>query len=364
MTGNCAQYTEYIQAVYEDKVWPNHMKPGVLAWAIAEQGERRHEVNGMGELARNADNYHSLHQRKDMKQWYPRTYHLLSTDEEDNNYIDFDSPAQELEGLYRFIHRPYYGDVDSHMGSFEELLRFICPPFCPRRDYVEWVLSFLPEAEAELRKIGWKPEETTLINDVSNMTNEYNVQNHLLCFGKNPVPYFASPNKDKWAKNVPTSIILHYTASLGVSGITNWFQNPRSGVSPHLLISSTGTVIQFVPFYQPAWHSGTAKHNRSSIGIELEGLGCSRIRVINKVAFNVWGGPKFVNEADCIYAAHRLEPKIYRWWPKFTDAQYDAMNMVIPVLRKAYGGLVLLGHEHVCAGKLDPGCAFERNRVT
>jgi N-acetyl-anhydromuramyl-L-alanine amidase AmpD len=357
-------FTEYIKAVYEDTTWPNDFKPGILAWAIAEQGENRNAVCGMGELARFADNYHSLHFRQELANLYPFKYHLLSTTEEDNNYFNFSSAQQELEALYKFVHRPVYGDVDSHMGSFEEMLNFITPTFCPREGYVDYVLSFIPEAEKELKRLGWE-DGVNYRNGTERWRKKsgYTTNNGLLYLGGDTVPYYETPNKDKWIKNVPSSIILHYTAAEGGSGIADWFMNPSAGVSAHLLIEKSGRVMQFVPFHIPAWHSGTTKYNRSSIGIEIENLGCSRIKVAGKVIFNIWGGPKMVDEDNCIYAAHFLEPKTFRWWPKYTDAQYRVLNEIIPVLRQKYGRLVLLGHEQVLPGKLDPGMALDWNRV-
>jgi N-acetylmuramoyl-L-alanine amidase len=362
---NCALYYEYIKAVYNDKTWPNHLKPGVLAWGIAEQGENRFAINGMGELARRADNYHSLHQRPEMAAVYPCTYHLVATTEKDNNYVDFPSPADEIRGLHLFIHRPIYGNVDARMGSFEELLKFLCngtPSFCPTKGYVERVLSFLPEAEMELRKLGWTPDDDTTTG-VGDITIGYSINNGLLYFGKDPIPFYETVNQWKWRTNRPRSIIIHYTASEGVKGIASWFQNPKAQVSAHLLIAKTGAVVQFVPFHKPAWHSGLDSYNCESIGIELEGFGCSRVKIGNKVVFTKWNGVTLIDEKDCVYAAHRLEPRMFRWWPKFTNAQYDTLNIVVPVLRKTYGSLKLLGHDMLGVGKVDPGPAFDWNRI-
>jgi N-acetylmuramoyl-L-alanine amidase len=352
-------FQRYVQAVKDTKVWSNKQKPWVLAWAIAEQGENRFAINGMGELARYADNYHSLHVRREMTPIYPCVYHLKNTTEVDNNYIDFNGPGEELEGLWRFIHRSKYGDVDAHMGSFEELLRFICPTFCPTPGYVEKVLSFIPEAEAELRKIGWKPEEET----VPQPTMGFNVRNGLLYVGDDPVPFFETPNYWKWRTNKPKSIVIHYTASEGLSGIINWFQNKTSQVSAHLLISKTGTVVQFVPFHKPAWHSGRDDYNYNSIGIELEGFGCSRVKLGSNVVFNIWKGVKLVPTSECLYAPHGLEPFKWRWWPAFTQAQYDALDSIIPVLRGMYGDLKLIGHDALGVHKLDPGPNFDWRKI-
>jgi N-acetylmuramoyl-L-alanine amidase len=359
-----SRYSNYILAVNATKVWTNNQKPWVLAWAIWEQGENRFAVNGMGELARYADNYHSLHQRPEMAVHYPCVYHLMNTNEVDNNYVDFASPQEEIEGLMRFLERYPYKGFKDHMNTFEELLRFITPAFCPTPGYVERVLSFIPEAEAELRKVGWKPDDENHVpNPIPQPTLGYNIRNGLLYIDDDPVPYFETPNKDKYIKNDPVSIVLHYTASLGFQGNINWFMNPKNQVSAHLLIGQTGIIAQFVPFHIPAWHSGTTYYNRHSIGIELEGLGCSKIRIGNNVVFPKWGGTKLVPVSDCVYAPHPKEPKNWRYWPKFTNAQYDALNRVIPVLNATYGVLGILEHWEIMPGKLDVGPGFDRNRI-
>jgi hypothetical protein len=361
-------FTRYVQAVKDTLVWPDKFKIGLVAWAIAEQGKGRDDPdpNCMDELARYADNYHSLHVRKEMTPYYPCVYHLKETREIDNNYIDFNGPAEELEGLLRFIHRPGYGDIDAHMGSFEELLRHLCPSpgysFCPTLGYIDRVLSFRTEAEAELRKLGWTPEEEPVVIPV---VSEFNIRKHRLFFGDNSVPFFVTPNKGyPWMnKNEPLSVVLHYTASKGVQGIINWFISAKAQCSAHLLISETGSVVQFVPFDVPAWHAGDYYYNTHSIGIELEGYGCSRVKIGNNVIFNMWSGAKTVPVSDCVYAAHPKEPKTFRWWPKYTDAQYNTLNILIPLLRQQYGALGMLEHWEIVKGKLDIGCALEKKRL-
>lgn len=104
-------------------------------------------------------------------------------------------------------------------------------------------------------------------------------------------------------------------------------------VSAHLLLRRDGEVVQFVPFLRRAWHAGRSSWrgreecNDYSIGIELEG-------------------------ADAI---------------PYSDAQYAALEAVLPALLEAYpdlgeGGIV--GHADVAPGrKTDPGPAFDWARL-
>ena len=100
-------------------------------------------------------------------------------------------------------------------------------------------------------------------------------------------------------------------------------------VSSHLLITRTGSVLQFVPFHQRAWHAGESSFkgrmrcNDFSIGIELEGT----------------------DELP------------------FEPVQYQRLAEVIKVLRQAYPHIShdrIVGHSDIAPlRKTDPGPAFD-----
>jgi AmpD protein len=104
-------------------------------------------------------------------------------------------------------------------------------------------------------------------------------------------------------------------------------------VSAHLLIRRDGTVIQFVPFTERAWHAGESRFrgqsrcNDFSIGIELEG------------------------EDETPY----------------DDRQYPALQAVVNALCAAYPGISareIAGHCDIAPGrKTDPGPAFDWFRL-
>ena len=104
-------------------------------------------------------------------------------------------------------------------------------------------------------------------------------------------------------------------------------------VSSHLLIRRDGSVLQFVPFTQRAWHAGQSKYrgvsacNDFSIGIELEGCDDSA----------------------------------------YENAQYQTLNQVIKALIRTYPGLdarAVAGHCDIAPGrKTDPGPAFDWLRL-
>ena len=103
-------------------------------------------------------------------------------------------------------------------------------------------------------------------------------------------------------------------------------------VSSHLFIERTGSITQFVPFGQRAWHAGVSEFdgipncNDYSIGIELEG--CDDIA--------------------------------------YTDAQYQSLALVTRQLLVIYPKITperIVGHSQIAPGrKTDPGSAFDWSR--
>lgn len=104
-------------------------------------------------------------------------------------------------------------------------------------------------------------------------------------------------------------------------------------VSSHVLIRRDGSVTQYVPFHQRAWHAGESswcgrsRCNDFSIGIELEG-------------------------ADTI---------------AYEAVQYRQLAALVRALCAAYPGLSagnVLGHADIAPGrKTDPGPAFDWQRL-
>lgn len=104
-------------------------------------------------------------------------------------------------------------------------------------------------------------------------------------------------------------------------------------VASHLLIRRNGEIVQYVPFHKRAFHAGVSRYqgreacNDFSVGIELEG-------------------------SDFV---------------PFSDAQYRALQTLLPVLVAAYPTLnlqAITGHEHIAPGrKTDPGPFFDWRRL-
>jgi len=160
--------------------------------------------------------------------------------------------------------------------------------------------------------------------------------------------FHPSPNYDarpEGSAGVVSLVVIHGIslppAEFGGSAISDFFLNRLDHqahpyfatlvgvqVSSHLLIRRDGSIIQFVPFNQRAWHAGESRFNGRgncndfSIGIELEGTD------------------------DVPYKTQ----------------QYQKLAHVLTVLAQVYPAVQghLAGHSDIAPGrKTDPGKAFD-----
>jgi len=166
-----------------------------------------------------------------------------------------------------------------------------------------------------------------------------------------PARIALSPNCDGRTEGVGLDLVVIHGISLppgefGSEAIVALFQNTLDcgahpyyqrleglRVSAHVLIRRDGTLIQFVPFHDRAWHAGVSQHNGRercndfSVGIELEGT--------DEIAY--------------------------------TNAQYDSLNALIAALKVAYPSLThapIVGHSDIAPGrKTDPGPSFDWARL-
>ena len=124
-----------------------------------------------------------------------------------------------------------------------------------------------------------------------------------------------------------------FTGNLPADAHPYFKETSRLRVSAHALIRRDGTVVQYVPFGQRAWHAGQSHYrgragcNDFSVGIELEGTD------------------------DTAYET----------------AQYETLSAVITALLRAYPTLDaarIVGHSDIAPGrKLDPGVKFDWERL-
>lgn len=90
-----------------------------------------------------------------------------------------------------------------------------------------------------------------------------------------PIVHTPSPNFRRTPGRQVSCVIIHATATAGLSSPLNWLRAAESKVSAHYLIDVTGLVYQLVHEEDVAWHAGQslwmgrANVNDFSIGIEL-----------------------------------------------------------------------------------------------
>jgi AmpD protein len=120
-----------------------------------------------------------------------------------------------------------------------------------------------------------------------------------------------------------------FTGNLPPDAHPYFKETSKLRVSAHALIRRDGTIVQYVPFGQRAWHAGQSHYrgragcNDFSVGIELEGTG----------------------EVP------------------YTEAQYNQLAALVEALLAAYPSLSvdhIAGHSDIAPGrKTDPGPSFE-----
>jgi len=134
------------------------------------------------------------------------------------------------------------------------------------------------------------------------------------------------------------TIVLHHTASNNVRGDLNALTKPNGdrSVSAHYLIGKDGTIYHLVEDKMTAWHAGRSSLrgdtspsvNNRSIGIEITNDGSGKT--------------------------------------PFTEAQYRALEQLVPYLAKTYDVPMknILGHRDVAPGrKVDPADNFDWGRI-
>ncbi|MBX5481745.1 MAG: N-acetylmuramoyl-L-alanine amidase [Myxococcaceae bacterium] len=154
---------------------------------------------------------------------------------------------------------------------------------------------------------------------------------------KPPVVWKPSPNFNSRNGMDIDTIVLHHTASNNTAGDLATLRSKAAQVSAHYLIGRDGTIYQLVDDKMRAWHAGkSALHgvptdvNGRSIGIEITNDGSGHT--------------------------------------PFTEAQYKALEKLVPWLAKTYKVPIenILGHKDVAVPKgrkTDPASNFDWTRI-
>ena len=207
-----------------------------------------------------------------------------------------------------------------------------------------------------------------------------------------------------FAELVPVidQFVIHYDAT-GLAGRTFDVLQHDRGLSCHFLLDLDGTIYQTLDLQERAWHA--RESNSRSVGIEIANVGAFAAGAAND--FSRWyradtGGRTSlvlppghgVRDAGRALRPARDEPVLGRIHGRLlvqydlTDAQYEALihltaalcrtfpkldprypgspgparsDVLTPAERSAFRGLV--GHYHLTEDKIDPGPAFDWERV-
>jgi N-acetyl-anhydromuramyl-L-alanine amidase AmpD len=183
-------------------------------------------------------------------------------------------------------------------------------------------------------------------------------------------------------RSVVRQIVVHYDAAGSARRCFEILHDLR-GLSSHFLLDVDGTVYQTLDLKERAWHAGKA--NDRSVGIEIANVGAYRDR-------EEMEGLRERFQPDAVPA--RPGPIRGRiqggelWQHDLTDAQYEALGKLVAVLcrvldvrpevpRDEEGGVRttalpeeealafpgIVGHLHVSKSKVDPGPAFDWDRL-
>lgn len=193
---------------------------------------------------------------------------------------------------------------------------------------------------------------------------KYSVKNNWLHFAGQPVPGVEEPTRQKYSRgsNICDYILMHYTGGPSVRSAHNTYQLRKTNVSWHITIARDGTIYQLHDFRKRCWHAGisnwrkpngrdTGGLNKWAIGIEL--IAGGPLKKINGKWYAWW--------QEKTLRHHIPDDEVYiddrgRGWHNITDAQIKACHNIIPVIKKQYKCVDILGHEEVSPRrKVDPG---------
>ena len=200
----------------------------------------------------------------------------------------------------------------------------------------------------------------------------------------NRVSYKASPHKSNAnpVNQRPRILVMHYTGGSRASGSWDWFANPASKVSAHIIIGRDGSLFQSVSFTDTAWHCGASKWrdtdgstysgiNSYSLGIELANAGPCR-----QTSAGSWKNNLGVRvDADDLVVAPHKNGSVYfgsnnagvptGWvptpgWEVYTEVQLQVARELAGFLVDHYGLQDIVGHDDISPGrKYDPGPMFD-----
>jgi len=186
-----------------------------------------------------------------------------------------------------------------------------------------------------------------------------------------PPDVAARVHEKGWAladlQRVVSQFVIHYDAA-GSAARCFEVLHDRCGLSCHFLLDVDGTVYQTLDLKERAWHAGAA--NDASVGIEIANLGAyppderpgypvrGRIHGV-ELAQQPFTDAQYEALAHLAAALTRVLPRIEARFPR--DAGGAVVARVLPGGGASFAGI--LGHYHLTKAKVDPGPAFDWERL-
>jgi len=202
-----------------------------------------------------------------------------------------------------------------------------------------------------------------------------------------------------------SQFVVHYDVC-GTSRQCFKVLQDRRGLSVHFMLDVDGTIYQTLDLKERAWHAGKA--NERSIGIEIAQIGAypspdhevlrswyRRVGGRVRIRFPSWmdetgirgGDGPFRPAREALQSGVVQGRRLYQY--DFTEAQYRSLARLLAALNRIFPRIRLdaprnadgkvrdsalsaeeladfegvLGHYHVTTRKIDPGPAFDWNRV-
>lgn len=169
----------------------------------------------------------------------------------------------------------------------------------------------------------------------------------------------------------PKFLTLHYTAQWTAEEAISLFKKGTRNTSAHLILDRDGSMTQMLPFNVKGHHAGAsfwrgyAGLNSHSIGIEIVNYGDTNLELVDDKVMDRRRQPLPDGVSDdpkhWLKAKHQLNPGATRLWQLFTQAQFDILDILVPLLIDVYNIREVVGHDEIATPpgrKPDPGPAF------
>lgn len=163
----------------------------------------------------------------------------------------------------------------------------------------------------------------------------------------------------------PRYLVYHFTAGENIQSAVDWFCNPESKASAHLVIGRDGRIYQLAPFNVRTWHAGRSNWegvsglNQCSIGIEMVNAG--RLSKSGD-SYISWFNVEYPKN-EVVEARHKSEDTV-SYWHAYTEVQIECAMELAEMLVNTYNLRGIVGHDDIAPGrKSDPGPAFPLENI-